>query len=208
MLAIDFDPLERGYVANLARPGGRITGLFQRLIELTGKRLQFFKEAFPAVNQSTMFWDAASADQWDAAQRAGAQLGVRLAGVDLGAAPYDYERALNQAPDDYRKSLFLPSSPALLADRSRLAEFALRKRMASMFVFREYVEAGGLASYGPSLTGMFAHVADYVDRVARGATPAELPVEQPTKFEFVVNLAAARALGVEFPPRCSPPPTR
>ncbi len=199
MLAIDFDPLARGFVASLARPGGRITGLFLRQIELTAKRLQFFKEAFPAMNMATVFWDKISTDQWEAAQRAGAQLGVRFAGFDLGTPPYEYDRALSQAAEDYRKHLFMPSSPSFLTDRRGLAEFALRNRIASMFVFREYVAAGGLISYGPSITGMYSHAADYVDRIARGSKPAELPVEQPTKFELVINLATAKTLELDIP---------
>ena len=199
MLAIDFDPLARGFVASLARPGGRITGLFHRQIELTTKRFQLFKEAFPAMSMATVFWDRVSSDQWDAAQRAGAQLGVRLAGFDMGAPPYEYDRAFSQTAEGYRKNLFMPSSPSFMSDRGRLAEFALRNRIASMFVFREYVAAGGLVSYGPSIIWMFSHAADYVDRIARGSKPAELPVEQPTKFELVINLATAKTLELDIP---------
>ena len=98
MLAVDFDPVARGYVASIAKPGGRITGLFLRQIELTEKRLQFFKDAFPAMSAVTVFWDTISADQWEAAQRVGAPLGLQLAGVDLGAPPYDYDHSLAQVP--------------------------------------------------------------------------------------------------------------
>jgi putative ABC transport system substrate-binding protein len=200
MIAVDFDPLALGYVAGLARPGGRITGVFLRQIELTEKRLQFFKDTFPEMSAATVFWDSNSADQWEAAQRVSASRGVQLAGVDLGEPPFDYERALAEVPPDYRKYLFVLTSPRFFLDRKRQAEFALRQRMASMFGFREAVDAGGLLSYGPSLTGMFSRAADYVDRIARGAKPSELPIEQPTKFELVINLATAKRLGLDIPP--------
>jgi hypothetical protein len=96
---------------------------------------------------------------------------VKLAGVDLGARPFDYERALAQVPPDYRKNLFMLNSPLFFVDRARQADFALRNRMASMFGLRQWVEAGGLMSYGASLTWMYSHAADYVDRIARGPNP-------------------------------------
>ena len=200
MLAVDFDPIARGYVASIAKPGGRVTGLFLRQIELTEKRLQFFKDAFPAMSAATVFWDRISADQWEAAQRGGARLGLQLAGVDLGEPPYDYDRALAQVPPSHRTNLFVLASPQFFEDRARQADFALRNRMASMFAFREWVDAGGLISYGPSVTGMFSRAADYVDRIAHGAKPAELPIEQPTKYELAINLKTAKALGIDIPP--------
>ena len=140
MLAVDFDPLARGYVASLSNPGGRITGLFPRQIELTEKRLQFFKDACPAMGAATVFWDRISADQWEAAQRSGAQLGLQLAGVDLGAPPYDYDHALAQVPPSFRKGLLVLASPLFFQVRAHQADFALRNRMASMFAFREWVD--------------------------------------------------------------------
>jgi putative tryptophan/tyrosine transport system substrate-binding protein len=198
MIAIDYDPFARGYVTSLAQPGGRITGLFLRQIELTEKRLQFFKDAFPDMEGAMAFWDRISADQWEAAQPAAARLGVRLAGVDLGTPPFDYERALAQAPLEHRKYLFMLNSPLFFADRMRQAEFASRNRIASMFAFRQWAEAGGLISYGPSLTGMYRRGAEIVDRIARGTKPRDLPIEQPTTFELVINLATARKLGLNI----------
>jgi putative tryptophan/tyrosine transport system substrate-binding protein len=200
MIAIDYDPLARGYVANLARPTGNITGLTLQQIELAAKRLQLMKHAFPDRQSATVFWDRSSADQWQATQSAAATLAIRLAGVELRELPYDYEGALTHAPADHRGILIVMTSVVLFRDRARLADFALRHRIPSMFAFREWVEPGGLMSYGPSITGMFARAADYVDRIARGAKPADLPIEQPTKFEFVINLRTAQALGLTFPP--------
>jgi putative ABC transport system substrate-binding protein len=200
MIAIDYDPLALGYVSSLARPNGNVTGVFFQQIELSMKRVQLFLDAFPSVQSVAVFWDAISADQWRASQSAAEQLGLRLAGTELREPPYDYDRVLAQIAPDYRGGLIATTSPFFFRDRERLADFALRNRMASMFGFREYVEAGGLLSYGPSITGMYRRAAEYVDRIARGAKPADLPVEQPTKFELVLNLKTAKALGLEVPP--------
>jgi putative tryptophan/tyrosine transport system substrate-binding protein len=199
MLAIDYDPIALGYVTSLARPAGNVTGIFLQQIELTTKRLQVMKEAFPDLRAATVFWDWISADQWRAAQSAAPALGLQLFGSELSERPYDYEKALAQAPSDYRGWLFVMTSPFLFRDRARLAEFARRHRAPSVFAFREWVDAGGLLSYGPSIAGMYRRAADYVDRIARGAKPSDLPIEQPTKFEFVLNLKTATAIGIATP---------
>ena len=188
MVAVDYDPFARGYVTSLARPNGLVTGVFLQQVELTVKRLQLMKDAFPDMQAATVFWDRISADQWAAAKGAGTALGLRLAGIELRELPYDYDVALAQVAPEDRANLFVMASPFFFLDRTRLADFALRNRIVSMFCFREFADAGGLVSYGPSLTRMFRLAADYVDRIARGAKPADLPIEQPTKFELVVNL--------------------
>src|SRR5262252_6661073 len=199
MIAIDYDPLARGYVTSLARPSGNITGVVFQQIELAAKRVQLIKDGFPDRLAATMFWDKLSADQWEAARSTAAKLGLQLSGIELREPPYDYEAALDQAPLDYRGMLIVPTSPSFFRDRARLADFALRHRILSMFVFREWVDAGGLLRYGPSITALFGRVAEFVDRLARGAKPADLPIEQPTKFEMVVNLKTARAIGIDLP---------
>jgi putative tryptophan/tyrosine transport system substrate-binding protein len=193
MLAIEYDPIARGYVTSLARPTGNITGMFLQQIELAEKRVQILKDAFPDLRASIAFWDGTSTDQWDAAQTAATKLGFQLAG------PYDYERALAQSAADHRGGLIVMVSPFFFRDRVRLAQFALRHRIVSMFGFREWVEAGGLLSYGPNIVELHRRIADYVDRIAKGAKPADLPIEQPTKFEFIINLKTARAIGVDMP---------
>jgi putative tryptophan/tyrosine transport system substrate-binding protein len=200
MVAVDYDPIARGYVTSLARPTGNVTGLFLEQIELTAKRLQLLKSAFPNTLDVTVFRDRTSVDQWQAAQAAASPLGLRLAGVDLGDPPFDYDKALTQANSGNRGTLFVLASGFFLRDRERLADFALRHRIISMFCFREVADAGGLLSYGPSFVGMYRRAAEYVDRIARGAKPADLPIEQPTKFELVVNLKTARVLGITIPP--------
>jgi putative ABC transport system substrate-binding protein len=164
------------------------------------KRLQVVKDAFKEMRAATVFWDRISADQWSAARDASTKLGLRLAGIELRGQPYDYDRALAQAGPDYRKYLFVLASPFFFRDRARLADLALQNRIISVFGFREWVDAGGLLSYGPSIVGMYRRAADYVGRIAKGAKPADLPIEQPTKFEFVINLKTAHAIGVDLPP--------
>ena len=197
--AIDYDPIALGYGKSLMRPGGNVTGISFQQIELTTKRLQVLKDAFPDLRAATVFWDRSSLDQWQVAQRAAPALGLRLFGSELRVQPYDYEQALAQTPSDYRDFLFAMTSPFLFNDRARLAEFALRHPMPSVFAFREWVDAGGLLSYGPSITGMYRRAADYVGRIAGGAKPSDLPIEQPTKFEFVLNLKTAKAIGLALP---------
>lgn len=200
MIAIDYDPVARGYVASLARPGGNVTGVFLQQIDLARKRIEFVREAFPDLRSATVFWDMPSADQWRAAQEAGGAVGLRLAGAELRQLPYDFEGALAQAPADYRNALIVMNSPIFFRDRERLAQFALQHRIPSMFAWREWVDAGGLISYGPSFTGIARRAAEYVDQIGRGAKPAELSIEQPTKFELVVNLKTAKALGLSIAP--------
>ncbi len=201
MVAIDYDPRARGYVRSLARPGANLTGISFQQIELTEKRLQVVKEAFPAMQAIAVFWDEISADQWLAADKAAPRLGLRLAGVKFREQPYDYERALAQLPLEHRRVLMVLTSPVFaVPDRARLPDFALRHRMASIFSLRQYVDVGGLMSYGVSFTALYRRSAEIVDRIARGAKPADLPIEQPTTFEFVANLKTARALGLHIPP--------
>ena len=199
MIAIDYDPFARGYVTSLAKPTGNVTGLFLQQIELTAKRLQFLKSEFPDLKAVTVFWDQITADQWEAAQSAGSALGLRLSGIEFRDPPYDYEKVMAQMAPDYGRTLLVLVSPLFFRDRQRLADVALRHSLVSMFGFREWVDAGGLLSYGPSINGMFRRTAEYVDRIARGAKPGDLPIEQPTKFELVINLKTAKAFGLKMP---------
>ena len=200
MIAIDYDPLALGYVASLARPGGNLTGLFYQQIDLTLKRLQLMQEAVPNTPRMTVFWDSSSEGQWRAAEKAAAGLGLQLHGVQLREQPYDYQRAFDATPADHRGALVAMMSPIFFNDRAQLTEFTLRHRLPSMFGLREWVELGALLSYGPNNVALFRRAAEYVERIARGTKPADLPVEQPTKFELLINLKTAKALGLEIPP--------
>jgi putative ABC transport system substrate-binding protein len=200
VIAVDYDPFARGYVASLARPGGNVTGVFFQQIELTVKRLQLLKEAFPELKAATVLWDQGSESQWRAVQEAAVTLGLSLAGVELGPGPRDYEQALTRVPADHRQAFVAMMSPAMFPDLQRLAELGLHHRLISIYGLRGFADAGGLMSYGVSIDGMFRKAADYVDKIATGISPAELPIEQPTRFELVVNLKTAKAIGVSLPP--------
>jgi putative ABC transport system substrate-binding protein len=198
MAAIDYDPFALGYVTNLARPTGNITGIFLEQIELSAKRLQLVKDAFPAIGKAIVFWDRQSADQWHATRDNAAKFGFDLTGVELRDYPYDYAKALAQAPPDHRGFLFVTTSPLFARDRERIVQFTLLNRLPSIFVFREHADQGGLMSYGPSRNVMSRRMADYVHRIARGAKPGDLPIERPNIFELVINQRTAKSLGLEF----------
>ena len=199
MIAIDYDPFALGYVKSLARPGGQVTGVFFQQIELAAKRLELMKETLPGLKAATVFYDRLSADQWKASEKAAPGLGLRLAGIDLGSPPFDYEKAIGEAPPDHRRALMVMASPLIFRDSQRLADFALARNLAAMFAFREHVDAGGLISYGANLSSLFTRAADFVDRIAKGDKPADLPIEQPVKFEMVINLKTAQSLGLTIP---------
>jgi putative tryptophan/tyrosine transport system substrate-binding protein len=198
IVAIDYDPLALGYIASLARPGGNVTGLFFEQIDLMAKRLQLIKEAASGSQNVVVFWDRASDGQWQAAQRAAPALQLQVAGVELSGQPYDYERALRETAHN-RSALLVTSSPVFFNDRNRLSEITLRHRLPAAFSQREFAAAGGLLSYGPDFIALFRRVAEYADRIAKGAKPADLPVQQPTKFQLVINLKTAKALGLTLP---------
>jgi ABC-type uncharacterized transport system substrate-binding protein len=147
-----------------------------------------------------VFWDSASEDQWKATTSAAPEFGLRLADVQLRDQPYDYEKALAQVPADFRSAAIFPTSPVFFRDRQQLAEFAIQHKIATVFGFREWVDAGGLFSYGVNFPTMYRRAAEFVDMIAKGAKPADLPVEQPTKFELVLNLKTAKAIGVTISP--------
>ena len=199
IVAIDYDPLALGYVASIARPGGNVTGLFAEQIDLASKRLQLMKEVVPTSQKMVVFWDRASAGQWQAAQNTAKTLELELAGIELRDEPYDYERALGMARADHRGAMIAMSSPIFFNDRKRLTEFTLRRGLPAMFPQREFVDLGALLSYGPNIVALLERQAEYVDRIAKGAQPGDLPVEQPTKFALIFNLKTARAFGLDVP---------
>jgi len=200
MVAVDYDPVALGYVKSLARPGGNVTGLYLQQLDLAKKRVELLTQALPSVHAATVFWDSVSEDQWKATNSAAAGFGLQLTGVELHDQPYDYERALAHAPPDSRGVAIFPTSPVFFRDRQRIADFALRRKIASVFGFREWVDAGGLFSYGVVLPAMYRRAAELVDTIAKGAKVADQPVEQPTKFELVLNSKTAAAIGVTISP--------
>ena len=196
------DPVERGLVASLARPGGNITGTAESTIELAGKRLQLLKEALPKGSRVAVLWNPTSETeplQWSAAQAAARKLGVALQSLEV-KDPKDFPGAFEEMRRNRPDALMTFVSPLTTAYRPIIVEFATKTRLPTMFAVREDVVAGGLMSYAQNLPDSFRRAAYFVDKILKGAKPADLPVEQPTKFELVINLKTARALGITIPP--------
>ena len=195
--AVESDPLAKGYIASLAHPGGTLTGGTFQHPELIAKRLDLLMQAVPHIARIVLLYDALGVDEREAAIQAASALGIPLEAIDLHTPPYDYEHALAATDGARGDALMVTASP-----RSRNAEAAgaaLRHYLPSIGTIRRWAEAGFLMSYGPNITDMFRLSADYVDKILKGATPADLPVQQPTKFELIVNLKTAKALGLTLP---------
>jgi ABC-type uncharacterized transport system substrate-binding protein len=202
VMATGGDPVGLGLVATLARPGGNVTGLTTLSRELSGKRLEMLREAFPRVARMGMLWHRPS--DIDALTRRETEEAAQTLGISLKAhgvdGPDDFDRALSAIVADRAGAVLVATSPMFFGHRRQLAELALKHRLPTIFAFREYAEAGGLMAYGPSYTELFQRAAGYVDRILKGARPGDLPVEQPTKFELVINVKTAKTLGVTIPP--------
>lgn len=199
MLAVNYDPLERGYIASLARPGGNITGVFVRQVELAEKQLDLLTQAVPGRKRLAILWDVQSADQFSAAVHAARSLNLDVLSTKLETPPYDFASAFRTMSRSESQFLLVLSSPLFTRHRKRIGELAIRHRLPTMFIFKTYVEAGGLMSYGVDLVDMQYRVSAYVAKIFNGSKPADLPVEQPKKFELVLNLKTAKALGITFP---------
>jgi putative tryptophan/tyrosine transport system substrate-binding protein len=198
MLAVQFDPIARGYVASVARPGGNITGVFLRQLELAGKQLEILSQTFPQRTRLAALFDNYTADQLGEAEQTAKSLNIQLQPHKLDKAPYDFDSIFPVLSRDSQMVIVF-SSPFFTEHASRIAELAIAHRLPTMFTFRHYVEAGGLISYGVDFPAMFRKTAEYVVRILKGAKPADLPIEHATKFETVVNLKTAKAIGVELP---------
>jgi putative ABC transport system substrate-binding protein len=196
------DPVRQGLVQSLARPGGNFTGSSLQLMETTGKRLELLKELAPGPAPVAILWDhlgAVGRVPWEAAQWAARQRGWALVSLDI--RQFDgIEGALKAASDAGAGALLV--QPAALIDQNaaKLAELAVRRRLPAIYGHRWYVDAGGLMSYSPDIIDMFRRAAVFIDKILKGARPADLPVEQPTKFDLVFNLKAAKAIGLTIPP--------
>jgi putative tryptophan/tyrosine transport system substrate-binding protein len=203
VMAQDTDPVGNGFVASLARPGGNITGLATLAPEISGKRLEILKEIVPRFSRVAVFGtstEPANAQRLREVELAAGAFGVKLQYLDV-LGPKDIENAFKAAGKAQADAvLMMVSGPFANSQRSRIAELAVRSRLPVIVSGREYVEAGGLMAYGVSLPDLDRRAATYVDKILKGAKPADLPVEQPMKFEFIVNLKAAKQIGLTIPP--------
>jgi len=201
VMAVSGDPVGSGLVASLARPGGNITGLSIQATEVGGKRLELLKEAVPQASRIAVLWNAAEPGkelEWQDTQRAAQALGVTLHSVEV-RGPEDFDRAFAAIARERPDALLTFSDPLTLQHQRRIVDFATQNRLPLMSEGKEFAEAGGLMTYGASLPALFRRAAYYVDRILKGAKPADLPVEQPMKFELVINLKTAQALGLTLP---------
>lgn len=195
------DPLGSGHVASLARPGGNITGLSIMMTETNVKGLELFKEAIPGLARVAVIWDPATPSHGPglkAVEAAGPSLQLSLIAVAVRDTA-EFDSAFADIAREDADGILVLSTPLFIAGAKRLAELALAHRLPSLFGPKHHVVAGGLMSYSPNRPDLYRRGAVFVDRILRGASPGELPVEQPTNFELVINLATARALGVEMP---------
>jgi len=202
------DPVEAGYVESLARPGGNVTGITNLSRELSGKRLELLKAAVPKLARVAVLYDPGVPGDVLQVKEV---LPVAARALKLTLQPWeiriadDFDRVFaamgKQRPDGFYVH---PSGPLMTANQKRIVGFALKSRLPSMYFYREAVEEGGLMSYGADLADSYRRVAGLVDKILKGAKPADLPVEQPTKFEFIINLKTAKEIGVTIPPEVSP----
>jgi putative ABC transport system substrate-binding protein len=196
-LAVDFDPLARGYVASLSRPGGNVTGIFVRQLELAAKRVEIAREAFPRATVVGIAFDKVSPEQRDAAAEAARKLSLKPRMIEV-KGDQGYDRAFGAMDDVHGQPIILPAGPMFLRDRAAIAQALLERRIPSVAAFRENTEAGALISYGFDLMGLFYDIASYVHQIARGAKPSDMPIEQSPRFYMAVNLKTAASLGVSL----------
>ena len=201
VVASSGDPVGSGLVASLARPGGNVTGLSQIAPETGGKRLDLLKEIVPHLSRVAVLWNPkgeVSTLAWKEIQLPARQLGIELVSLEA-AAPDDFARRFEEATRARAGALAVMLSPIFAGNLRRLADLAIRHRLPTTFHLREFVESSGLMAYGPDRSEMFRRAAVFVDSILKGAKPATLPIEPPTKFELAINLKTAKALGLTMP---------
>jgi putative ABC transport system substrate-binding protein len=201
-MSFDNDPVGSGFVASLARPGGNITGLSAVFPELSGKRLELLREVVPMLSHMAVRGTSTNSGNAQALKEielAAGAFKVQLQTLDV-LCPKDIEPAFRTAAKGRADAMLVLSSAVIFSKRTQIAGLAVRNRLPVNFPQNEYVEDGGLMSYAPNYADLFRRAATYVDKILKGAKPSELPVEQPTKFEFIINLKAAKQIGLTIPP--------
>ena len=202
VMLLTSDPVGTGFVASLARPGGNVTGLSNISSELSGKRLELLRDAVPRLSRVAFLWNPdvrGAVLDYKETESAARSLRLELQSVEVSRTE-DLDRAFSAVTNQRAQALVLAgANPVAFSKQGQIASFAQRNRLPSIFAQKEYVDAGGFMSYGPSNPDIFRRAASYVDKILKGAKPADLPVEQPTKFELVINLKTAKALGLTIP---------
>ena len=203
MVDVGRDPVEAGLVESLARPGGNVTGLTNMGVQLHGKRLELLKEVVPLGSRVAVLVDGATPGQrllnMQEAEPAARALGLTVQAWEVQGTE-DFERVFAAMTEERPNALYVAGGPLMIANRKRIADFAFQRRLPSVYEWRAAVEDGGLMSYGPRRPDLSRRAATYVDKILKGAKPADLPVERPIKFALMLNLKTAKALGITFPP--------
>jgi len=201
MSGVIVDPVEAGFVMSLARPGGNITGLTQRASKLHAKRLELLKEAFPRISRVAIIWRPRDQKQsMKEVEAAGQALGVQIQSVVVGNRLGGIENVFSAISQKRSDGLLVAPSAFMNRHRVRFREFTAKRGLPTIYAQSRFVKAGGLMSYGVKVHDLHRRTATYVDKILKGAKPGDLPMEQPTKFELVINLKAAQALGLTIPP--------
>jgi putative ABC transport system substrate-binding protein len=198
----DTDPVGNGFVANLARPGGNITGLATLASEISGKQLELLKEIVPRLSRVAVLGTSnrpGNAEAIRETELAAGAFKLQLQHLDV-LGPKDIETAFRTASKGRADAVLVLGGPVILSHRTQIADLAAKNRLPAIYERAEFMDAGGLMSYGTSVTDLFRRAATYVDKILKGAKPADLPVEQPTKFEFIINLKTAKQIGLTIPP--------
>jgi putative ABC transport system substrate-binding protein len=203
VMAVSSDPVGTGFVASLARPGGNMTGLSMISPELSGKRLELLREVVPGLSRVVFLWNPdvrGGVLDYNQTEATASALQLQLQSVEVSRSE-DLDRALSAIAKERAQALMVPApNPVGFASRGQIAAFAQKNKLPSMYGQQEYVDDGGLMSYGPSIRDMHRRAATYVDKILKGTKPADLPVERPTKFELVINLKTAKQIGLTIPP--------
>jgi putative tryptophan/tyrosine transport system substrate-binding protein len=197
-----FDPIAAGLVDSLARPGGNVTGFTNIATTLAGKRLELLKETVPKLSRVAVLYDpksSGSVPQWNESQRQARELGLQLHSMEVSSAD-KLEAAFKEAVKARSAALAVTADPLANANRKQIADLATKARLPAIYPWGEFVDNGGLMSYGPNFAAVGRDVARYVDKILKGTKPADLPVEQPIKFELVINLKTAKQIGLTIPP--------
>jgi putative tryptophan/tyrosine transport system substrate-binding protein len=195
------DPVAAGLVDSLARPGGNITGFTNIASVLSGKRLELLKETVPKLSRVAVLWDPrnpGSTPQWKESQLSAKELGLQLYSMEVSSAD-KYESAFKEAVKARSAALAVTADPLFNSQPKRIADLAAKNRLPAIYPWKHFVDSGGLMSYGPNFAAVGRDVARYVDKILKGTKPVDLPVEQPTKFELMINLKTAKALGLTIP---------
>jgi putative ABC transport system substrate-binding protein len=202
VMAISIDPVATGFVSSLARPGGNVTGLSTMSPELAAKRLELLREAVPGLSRVAIMWNTnvpGNLLEYKEAGDAARSMRLQLQSVEVSSVD-DFERAFSALKTGGAEALIVAGSGLTSTNAGQIANLAMKHRLPSMVSSRDRVDAGGLIAYGPNLAELWRRAATYVDKILKGAKPGDLPIEQPTKFELIINLKTAKALGLTIPP--------